>query len=312
MTIVYTLLAAIGIAIAILLALYFFTPRMLFNAFRKGLRRRAKLTLKSVEVNGQVWPYLERGPAGGVPVVLLHGFGGDKDNWALYAKEMPEKYRVIAPDLPGFGENIRDTEKDYGIALQSERVLGFLDALGIEKCHLGGNSMGGFIALQFAFDHPDRLHSLTLFNNAGVLGTEESHLQKEVSAGKNPLLINSADDVQRMMAYIAHKPLPVPGRFRQVIYDEFAPHRDLLDKIFWQIGEDALNKPLNGKLPDLKTPTMIIWGKHDQLIDVSCAEVLDNGIPVTEKVVFDDMGHVPMVENPPKVAKRHLPFLAKH
>ena len=64
--------------------------------------------------------------------------------------------------------------------------------------------------------------------------------------------------------------------------------------------------------PSIKTPTMIIWGRHDQLIDVSCVKVLDEGIPDSESVIFEDVGHIPMIEKPKAVAEHHLPFLAKH
>ena len=190
------------------IALYVLFPRSLFSFFRNALRRRGKLTLKSIKAGDMVWPYLEGGSPDAEPLVLLHGFGGDKDNWAAYAPEIVGKYRLIAPDLPGFGENTRDID----MATQASRVRDFLDAMGIEKCHIGGNSMGGFVSLRFALDYPERLISMTLFNNAGVVGVNESKLQKEAQDGKNPLEIHSPDDVKRMLAFVAHKPMKGPGQ----------------------------------------------------------------------------------------------------
>ena len=89
-------------------------------------------------------------------------------------------------------------------------------------------------------------------------------------------------------------------------------HRELLDKIFWNLVDDSTANPLNDQLDQVKTPTLIIWGRHDQLIDVSCVDVLKNGIPDAESVVFEDVGHVPMIENSKGTAKHHLEFLAKH
>ena len=230
----------------------------------------------------------------------------------MYAPEMVGKYRLVAPDLPGFGDNVRDIGRDYDMATQASRVRDFLDAMGIEKCHIGGNSMGGFVALRFALDFPERLRSLTLFNNAGVVGANESELQREALAGKNPLEIHSADDVKRMMAFVAHKPMKIPGQFRKIFYEDFAAHRELLDKIFWNLVEDGTGRPLNDKLNEVKTPTLIIWGRHDQLIDVSCVKVLEDGIPNAESIIFEDVGHVPMIEKPKETAARHLEFLAKN
>ena len=305
-------LTIFGILVLSLITIYVLFPRSLFSFLRNTLRRKGKLTEKSIKVGDLVWPYLEGGPAGGEPLVLLHGFGGDKDNWAMYAPEIVGKYRLIAPDLPGFGENTRDIDRDYDMITQARHVRDFLDAMGIDKCHIGGNSMGGFVALRFALDYPERLLSMTLFNNAGVVGTDESELQKEAQAGKNPLEIHSADDVKRMLAFVAHKPMKVPGQFRKIFYEDFAAHRDLLDKIFWTLVDDGTVKPLNDQLGQGKAPTLIIWGRHDQLIDVSCVDVLKEGIPNAEAVIFEDVGHVPMIENPKGTAAKHLEFLAKY
>ena len=240
-----------------LIAIYVLFPRVLFGFFRDALRRRGKLTVKSIKVGDMLWPYLEGGSPGAEPLVLLHGFGGDKDNWAAYAPEIVGKYRLIAPDLPGFGENIRDIDRDYDMATQASRVRDFLDAMGIEKCHIGGNSMGGFVSLRFALDYPERLISMTLFNNAGVIGANESKLQKEAQEGKNPLEIHSPDDVKRMLAFVAHKPMKLPGQIRKIFYEDFAVHRELLDKIFWTLVDDGTAKPLNDQLDQVKAPTLM-------------------------------------------------------
>ncbi|WP_373490023.1 alpha/beta fold hydrolase [Parasphingorhabdus sp.] len=305
-------LTILGVLIVALIAIYALFPRSLFTFLRNSLRRKGKLTVKSIKVGEIAWPYLEGGPADAEPLVLLHGFGGDKDNWAMYAPEMVGKYRLIAPDLPGFGENSRDISQNYNMVTQAARVRDFLDAMGIEKCHIGGNSMGGFVALRFALDYPDRVKTMTLFNNAGVVGSNESELQKQAQAGKNPLEIHSADDVKRMLAFVAHRPMKVPGQFRKIFYEDFAAHRELLDKIFWTLVEDGTVKPLNDELGKVKAPTLIIWGRHDQLIDVSCVKVLEEGIPNAESVIFEDIGHVPMIENPKATAARHREFLAKY
>lgn len=302
----------LGIVMVALIALYVLFPRTLFGFFRNALRKKGKLTAQSIRVGDMLWPYLEGGSPDAEPLVLLHGFGGDKDNWAAYASEIVGKYRLIAPDLPGFGENIRDISRDYDMATQAARVRDFLDAMGIEKCHIGGNSMGGFVSLRFALDYPERLISMTLFNNAGVVGANESKLQKEAQDGNNPLEIHSPDDVKRMLAFVAHKPMNIPGQFRKIFYEDFAVHRDLLDKIFWNLVEDSTVRSLNDQLDQVKAPTLIIWGRHDQLIDVSCVDVLENGIANAESVIFENVGHVPMIENPKATAERHLEFLAKN
>ncbi|MEO9600550.1 alpha/beta fold hydrolase [Parasphingorhabdus sp.] len=306
------LVSILGLILLSLVALYALFPRALFEFLRNALRKKGRLTLKSIQVGDMNWPYLEGGAPDAEPLLLLHGFGGDKDNWAAYAPEIVGQYRLIAPDLPGFGENNRDIDRDYDMATQASRVREFLDVMGIEKCHIGGNSMGGYVSLRFALDYPDYLMSLTLFNNAGVIGADESKLQKQAQDGQNPLEIQSPDDVKRMLAFIAHEPMKVPGQFRKIFYEDSSAHRELLNKIFWTLVEDGMNNPLNDHLDQVKAPTLIIWGRHDQLIDVSCVDVLEKGIPNAESVVFEDVGHVPMIENPKGTARHHLEFLAKY
>lgn len=311
MNIVTLILGAIAIVIGTLIAVYFVFPRTIFGWLQGALRKKGGLTKKSIKVGEFEWPYLEGGDPDGEVVVLVHGFGGDKDNWALYSPYITKNYRLISPDLPGFGENSRSMDRDYDIASQVERLRHFLDALGISKCHLGGNSMGGHISLQFALSHPGYLKSLTLFNNAGVMGENESELQIAVGNGENALAISSVEDVKRMMAFIAHRPAPLPGQFRKIVFEDANAHKDLLDKIFWSIVETSMEQPLNPELCNLKIPTLVIWGRYDRLIDVSCGEAVHAGVEGCELCILEDTGHVPMIEKPKATADAQLAFLAK-
>lgn len=305
-------LLLIALAILVPMLAYWLFPRPILYWVRDRLRIRGRLTLRSVRAGAFDWPYLEGGPAGAPPLVLVHGFGGDKDNWAMIAPHLTDRFHVIVPDLVGFGENARPRDLPYDIAAQTARLIAFLDALGIDRCHLVGNSMGGWIALQAALDYPDRLATLTLVNNAGVNGKQESDLQQMPRDGVSPLVPTSAQDLKRLMAYIAHKPRYIPSRFLDVAFEDRAAHNDLLDKIFWTIVEDGDERPLNDRLKDVAAPTLIIWGRHDKLIDVSCVAELEAGIPVSEAVVFDNVGHVPMLEKPAATAAVMRRFLARH
>ena len=292
---------------------YFLFPEQLVQLMRWAMRRRARVVRKTVVVDGRRWPYLEGGDLSKPTLVMVHGFGADKDHWTFYAPWLTKDYRLIAPDLPGFGENDRDGELPFDVASQAARLKGFLDALGIERPHLGGNSMGGWIALRYAIDYPGALRTLTLMNNAGILGTNESELQRlAADRDYNPLVLANLEDADRLVAFVVRKPTYVPARLKPVIYADALRHRDLLDKIFWVIADEMEEKPLNDELGKVKVPTLILWGRHDKLIDVSCVAVLEAGIAGSRSHIFDHVAHVPMIEDPKATAEVQRAFLAEH
>ena len=143
----FWLLLGLGIAFA---GIYYLFPAWLVALLVGMVRKWGRMSAKSVIADGITWPYLEGGPPDGEVVVMVHGFGGDKDNWPLYARHFTKRYRVIAPDLPGFGGNVRDPKLNYGGPAQTERLHAFVTELGLDNIHLAGNSMGGFISLTYA------------------------------------------------------------------------------------------------------------------------------------------------------------------
>jgi abhydrolase domain-containing protein 6 len=305
------LLIFLAASLASLVALYAFRPRVLFDALKAALRWRAALSRKSIRVDGIEWPYLDGGKATGEPVVLVHGFGGDKDNWTLYAPHLTPHHRVICPDLPGFGENDRSVGRNYGMQAQAARLREFLAVLGVERCHLVGNSMGGFIALRFALDFPDRLASLALLDNAGVAGTGCSDLERSIKQGENPLELKTMADVDRLLAYVYRKPPFMPRQFKQLLLDDALANAQVLDQVFWTLAKEGIAGVLNARLGEVRVPTLIVWGRHDRLIDVSVVDELRRGIANSVAVIFEHVGHVPMLEAPQATAEHHLALLAR-
>jgi pimeloyl-ACP methyl ester carboxylesterase len=307
MSVIFWLIFALGVTFAVV---YYFYPAYLVALVVGLVRKWGRLSVKSVVVDDITWPYLEGGPLDGEVVVMVHGFGGDKNNWPLYARYFTKRYRVIAPDLPGFGENVRDPDLSYGGAAQTERLHAFLAELGLENIHLAGNSMGGFIALNYALTYPDKLKSLTLIDNAGVTSTNKSELEIAIDNGENPLVATSLEDFDRLLDFIMHKRIPSPRFMKEALLAVQIRYRDLLDAIFWEILDEALHDSLTDRLGDVSTPTLVIWGRHDRLIDVSCAEVMAASIPNNKIVIFEDAGHIPMIEKPRESALHHLELIA--
>ncbi len=306
-----TLFILIFAPLIALVLLYFVFPDRLVALGRGLLRKRGRTTLKSITVDGRAWPYLEGGDPANPTLLLVHGFGGDKDNWSMIAPHLTRDYHVIAPDLPGFGENERNPQLAYDIAAQTARLRDFADTLGLGRPHVAGNSMGGWIALRYAIDYPHALASLILLDNAGVKGARESELEKQAAnEDYNPLVIADLDDADRLVAMIVHKPPFIPARLKPVFFADALKYRDQLDAIFWIIATEMRDHPLNGRLAAVTAPTLILWGRHDRLIDVSCVPVLEKGIAGSRAHIFEHVGHVPMVEDPKATAAAMKDFLA--
>jgi pimeloyl-ACP methyl ester carboxylesterase len=295
---------------AILLAgVYFLAPQLLVALTVWLVRKWGRLTAKSIVVDGVNWPYLEGGPPEGDTVVMVHGFAGDKDNWSLYAHFFTRRFRVIAPDLPGFGQNVRNADWDYRGAAQTERLRAFLERMRIDKFHLTGNSMGGYIALNYALHYPERVKTLTLIDNAGVTSRNKSELELAIDEGRNPLVAKTLDEFDGLLNFVMQKRIPSPAFMMRAMFAVQRRHYELLDRIFWAFADEALQHNLTERLGDVVMPTLIIWGRHDRLIDVSCAEAMAAAIPDNRLVILEDVGHVPMIESPAEAARHQISLI---
>jgi pimeloyl-ACP methyl ester carboxylesterase len=152
------------VLLAVFLVAYVAFPKRLVAIGLSAARRLCGFRSRSIEVNGDAWHYLEGGPESAETLVLLHGFGADKDNWPLYGRALKKDYRVFIPDLPGFGQSTRRPDADYRIGAQTERLQSYIRAMGIDKFHIAGNSMGGCLALNYALTYPGHVHTVALLN----------------------------------------------------------------------------------------------------------------------------------------------------
>ena len=304
-------IAAVTVALSCFAIVYIRYPDLLFHLMLRTARRIGRLKLRTVDVGGTTWPYLVGGPTGSAMLVFVHGFNADKDSWAIYARYLTKHYRVVAPDLPGFGDNTLDPERDYGVRAQAAALEAFLDALGIECCHLAGSSMGGYIAMIAALEYPERLQSLTLLDAAGLKTPGSSELEAIVARGENPFVVAEPDDVKRLVAFVTHKPVPLPGAIKRAYVDRMAGRKDHLDRTLAVINTELRRNPLNDAIRTIAMPTLALWGRHDRLIDVSAVTVLEDSISDLQSVVFEDTGHMTMVEYPAQTAQHHREFLQR-
>ncbi len=301
-----TLLILIVALLLVPVVLYFAAPELLVGLAIDLERRSAGLSKGSVVVGDHTVVYLEGGR--GENVLLIHGFGADKDNWNRFAKYLTPSYHVVAVDLPGFGESTKRQEASYAIEAQVERVGRIAETLSLEAFHVAGNSMGGNISGKYAALFPGKVLSVGLFNSGGIHRCpKESELAGFLERGENPLLVDSEEDFDKMVRFVFVKPPWVPGFVKKSLARQWAQSRSFNEKVMREIHTEGSS--IEPDLSAIRARTLILWGDTDRLIDVSCAEVLQKGLSNATTVIMKDCGHVPMMERPEEAARHYMDFL---
>ncbi|MDF3932052.1 alpha/beta fold hydrolase [Pseudomonas citronellolis] len=303
-------LLALLLLLAVGAGVLYAIPSTLLAGVQFVERSRAGLTVKSVRVDGLDIRYYEGGPAEADTVLLVHGFGADKDNWPSFARHLTQRYHVLIPDLPGFGESSQPQAISYDVGTQAERLVDFAKALGIGRLHLVGNSMGGQIVALMAARHPDMAFSVALFDNAGVMAPQQSELFKRLLAGEpNPLVLTRAEDFAGLMDFVFYQRPPMPERLQLYLGERGVQRGPLNAYIFGQLRERYV--PLEPELPKISAPTLLLWGDRDRVLDVSSIEVMKPLLKHPSVVILRDCGHVPMIERPEETASHYLDFLGQ-
>lgn len=270
------------------------TTRFFINVerMRSGLERKEVTLADGVRV-----VYLEGGK--GEPLMLLHGFSDDKDNFVYVARELVGSYRVIIPDINGFGESSRPEGANYGAEAQAQRMHAFAAALGVKRLHLGGSSMGGQISLLYAADHPDEVQSLWLLDAGGLRTAPPSEMDKMKTNPKTDF------DAEADMAM--SDPPFIPKPMMDYIGEERAKN-EAMEKI---IGQHLSHEPgVEERVKGLSTPSLIVWGAQDRILNPAGAQILHRLLPRSQVIIMPNTGHLPMLEQPEKSAADYLNFRA--
>jgi pimeloyl-ACP methyl ester carboxylesterase len=268
-------------------------------------RDRSDLVRIERQVDGRNWVSLEGGQ--GEPLLLVHGFGADKDNFTRVARHFTGRYRVVAPDLIGFGESDKPTDVGYTIEEQVERLRGFAKAAGMSRPHVGGSSMGGYIAATWAAKYPQEVASLWLLAPAGVATAPDSDLTALLRLGQpNPLLVRNEEDFRTTFRFVMSEPPYVPGPILDVVARRRIANLELEKQIFEAIR--TRSTALEDLVKGLQTPARIVWGDRDRALHVGGAEVLKDLMPRASALILPNVGHLPMLERPEQVAEDYLAF----
>jgi pimeloyl-ACP methyl ester carboxylesterase len=257
--------------------------------------------LRSATVAGTRVNYVEIGS--GPPLVFVHGLAGCWQNWLENIPHFARTHRVIAVDLPGFGESELPLD-DITIPGYGRFVDAFLGEIGVERAPLVGNSMGGFIAAEVAVSHPSRVDKLALVSAAGLITVPDRQLALAMRVA--PLFhYGAARAIARREHWVRRR-----GLRRTFLYG-VARHPELLQpELCYEIASgggkpgflDAFSAVLDydfrDRLSDVTRPTLIVWGRKDRIVPVDGADEYERLIPGSQKVILEDTGHVPMIERP--------------
>ena len=247
---------------------------------------------KNVEIYGQKIYYQEAGS--GPDVILLHGLGGDRTNWGPTVPALAGKFHVWVPDQVGFGESDKPPI-NYRVGTLVDFLNAFYKKVGISKATLVGNSLGGWVAMDFALAYPDKVNRLVLVDSAGYSQkrTGGPPLTRELLLALNP---GTLAGTKRLMAAVFYNQAfandaVVEAAFTRHLHKNDSPTIDsFIDSILRE--EDVVD----GKLGAIKAPTLIVWGREDALVPLAAGKALGEDIAGSETVVLSPCGHVPQVE----------------
>ncbi len=252
--------------------------------------------VETAGVGGRKIRYAGAGQAGEV-VLLVHGYGGDRNSWLFLQEPLAARHRVYALDLPGHGTSSKDVG-DGSVGVLADAVLGVLDNIGAERAHLVGHSLGGAVAVAAATRDPRRIGSLTLIAPSGF--------GPEINAG---YLRGFAD------AQTRRELKPVVG---QLFADESLVTRQVVDDLLAYKRLDGVDEALHALLGALllpggdaqrtdaatavaalggTVPVTVVWGSDDRVIPAAHAEAVAGAV----RVLVDGAGHMPHMERPAAV-----------
>ena len=303
--------AALAVLLALVvpaLVLYFWFPGFILDGAKKVLRWQAGLTRHRVQVDDHRWVYLEGGR--GETILFVHGFGMEKDGWGLFLKAFSNSYRLIVPDLPGFGENSRLESANYDVLSQVKRLNRFVESLGLNRFHLVGSSMGGYIAGFYASEYPEKVKSLALFNPAGVSSRDPSDLwRRYAETGELALLYKTKEGFEDLLALLLYRVPPVPGPFKNYFAELGASNYVFYGKVLRDLERGGMHQ-LEPRLPRVQARTLVLWGANDRILHVSGAERFREGLKNVKVVILDQCGHAPFFEKRKETTKVYQDFLA--
>lgn len=246
-------------------------------------RGTPKLYRREVRVSGSPVRYRVAGV--GEPLVLLHGLSGSSDWWRRNVPALARRYQVFLLDLPGFGTMHRERRR-FSLTEAASWLLSWMEVVELERINLVGHSMGGYVGIKLAAEHPETVDRLVLVAPAGATG-------RRSMIGYLPSLL--------LAAYRS-----TPSFFPMFAYDTLRMGPSTL----WRASRQILAGDVRDDLAGIPSPTLLVWGEQDPLVPPTAGKLLRSQMPASRLVIFEGTGHVPMFDCSEEFDATLLAFLA--
>ena len=255
--------------------------------------------LRATIIFGRTITYYDVGS--GPPLLLIHGLGGDADEWAFCFEPLSQSHRVVALDLLGFGRSDKPLI-EYTIAGLVEVIDRFLKTLNIKRPTLIGSSLGGWIASAFGLTHPESVSRLVLADSAGVWAN-----LKEL--GMDPHVSTRAH-MREVFHRVFYDKRLATDELVDLAYEQHLARGDgyTIASLIRNVGNGG--ESLDSTIGGIQAPTLIIWGQQDEIIPLGAGELTHRLIRGSEFVVIPECGHVPALERSAEFVQHVLRFLA--
>jgi 2-hydroxy-6-oxonona-2,4-dienedioate hydrolase len=270
-----------------------------------------EFALKSIAAGGVHTRYLEAGRKDAPALVFIHGTGGHLETFNRNVFEHARHFRVLALDMVGHGFSSKP-DHPYEIRHYVEHLDNFLTAVGVDRAHLHGESLGGWIAAQYAIDHPERVNRLVL-NTAGGLNTDEQVMQRVYSVTMNAVRNASIETVRKRLEWLVHDPRDIPDdlvELRLAIYTQPGFEQAMENILCLQHMEIRMRNVLTDEsLSRIRSSTLVIWTEHDPTAPIETGARFAKAIPDAQLVVLKGCAHWPQWEAAAIFNKLHVDFL---
>jgi pimeloyl-ACP methyl ester carboxylesterase len=265
-------------------------------------KKYANTESEFVEIEGMQVHFRDEGfSKDTLPIVLIHGTGASLHTWEAWVSELKSEHRIITLDLPAYGLTGPNQTGDYSQDFYVSFMEKFLSKLNIKRCVLGGNSLGGGITWAYALEHPERVDKMILVDAGGYPMVSKS-VPIAFQIARMPVLNN-------LFKYILPHAIIEKSLQNVYVHDErITP--ELIERYYDLASREGNRKAFvdrmkslvqNDKYLKIKTltmPTLIIWGEQDGLIPTDVAEKFHKDLPNDTMIIFKDLGHTPMEEEP--------------